>query len=115
MFDVDKTAVRIREKRVERNLTQQQLADAMDVSYQAVSNWERGTSMPDISKLGDLAGILQCSVDELLGLEQKSCTEIHNHPMEEMQQQNVESIDELCGIAPFLRREIVDQLAKRIR
>ena len=38
----------------------------MGVSYQAVSNWERGNSMPDISKLPELAGIFRVSVDSLL-------------------------------------------------
>ena len=44
MFDTTKVAKRIKEARVAQNLTQMQLADAMGVSYQAVSNWERGVS-----------------------------------------------------------------------
>ena len=39
----------------------------MGVSFQAVSNWERGASMPDIGKLPELARALGVSVDELLG------------------------------------------------
>ena len=45
MFDTTKVAKRIKEARVAQNLTQMQLADAMGVSYQAVSNWERGGSL----------------------------------------------------------------------
>ena len=45
MFDTTKVAKRIKEARVAQNLTQMQLADAMGVSYQAVSNWERGDSL----------------------------------------------------------------------
>lgn len=44
MFDIMKAARNIREARIARNLTQMNLADAMEVSYQAVSNWERGVS-----------------------------------------------------------------------
>ena len=44
MFDTMKVAKRIREARIGKNMTQMQLADAMRVSYQAVSNWERGVS-----------------------------------------------------------------------
>lgn len=67
MFDTMQTAKRIKEMRMKNNMTQMGLADALGVSYQAVSNWERGNSMPDISKLGELSGLLGCSIDELLG------------------------------------------------
>jgi transcriptional regulator with XRE-family HTH domain len=57
---------KIANMRKEKNITQMELADAMGVSYQAVSNWERGNSMPDISKLPELVELLGCSIDELL-------------------------------------------------
>ena len=56
MFDTMKVARKIREARNARNMTQMALADEMGVSYQAVSNWERGNSMPDISKLEQQIG-----------------------------------------------------------
>ncbi len=67
MFDTMMIGKRIAELRKQKNLTQPELADAMGVSFQAVSNWERGNSMPDISKLSDLAEILGTTVDDLLG------------------------------------------------
>ena len=54
MFDIMKVAANIKEARIAQNMTQMSLADAMEVSYQAVSNWERGNSMPDIAKLEQL-------------------------------------------------------------
>lgn len=42
MFDIMKVARNIKEARIARDMTQMNLADAMEVSYQAVSNWERG-------------------------------------------------------------------------
>ncbi len=66
MFDTMKVARKIRAARVAQNMTQMQLADVMEVSYQAVSNWERGNSMPDISKLTQLGSVLQISLDDLL-------------------------------------------------
>ena len=45
MFDTMKVAKRIKEARMAKNMTQMNLADAMSVSYQAVSNWERGGSL----------------------------------------------------------------------
>ena len=67
MFNTMKTAHKIKEARIAQNMTQMNLADAMEVSYQAVSNWERGNSMPDISKLEQLCRILDITLEELLG------------------------------------------------
>lgn len=67
MFDTVKIGRKIAELRKSKNMTQFELADAMGVSFQAVSNWERGNSMPDISKLAELSEILGTTVDELLG------------------------------------------------
>lgn len=55
MFDTENIGMRISELRKAKNMTQMELADHMNISFQAVSNWERGNSMPDISKLPELA------------------------------------------------------------
>jgi len=57
----------IRSRRTDASLTQAELAERLNVSAQSVSHWERGESLPDISLLPDLACILNCSVDMLLG------------------------------------------------
>lgn len=67
MFDTVKVGKIISQKRKEHNMTQLALADKLGVSFQAVSNWERGYSMPDISKLPELAALFGCSIEELLG------------------------------------------------
>ena len=67
MFDTVKIGQTIKALRQKKDMTQMNLADGLGVSYQAVSNWERGNSMPDISKLKELAGVLGCTIDELLG------------------------------------------------
>ena len=67
MFDTVKVGKIIAQKRKEHNMTQLALADRLGVSFQAVSNWERGNSMPDISKLPELAELFECSIEELLG------------------------------------------------
>lgn len=58
---------RIAQKRKELGYTQQNLADKLNISFQAVSKWENGSSTPDVHLLPELAGILQTSVDSLLG------------------------------------------------
>ncbi|MBQ8280115.1 MAG: helix-turn-helix domain-containing protein [Roseburia sp.] len=67
MFDTNKVASTIKTARTRMNMTQMNLADEMGVSYQAVSNWERGNSMPDISKIPELCKILNISFEELVG------------------------------------------------
>ncbi|SHJ49020.1 Helix-turn-helix [Hathewaya proteolytica DSM 3090] len=49
-----------------KGLTQNELGDRLCVSYQAVSKWERGESMPDVGLLVDLANILETSTDNIL-------------------------------------------------
>ncbi len=60
-------AKRIRSKREKRGLKQQDVANALNVSPQAVSKWERAENAPDIAILGPLAKLLDVSVDWLLG------------------------------------------------
>lgn len=49
------------------NMTQEALAQRLHVSAQAVSKWENGQSMPDISLLGDLAAALSSDINSLMG------------------------------------------------
>ena len=53
-----------------KDLTQEQLADYMGVSPQAVSRWETGATSPDISALPLLAELFGITVDELLGIDE---------------------------------------------
>lgn len=66
MFDTIKVGKKIAELRKSHNMTQFELADELNISYQAVSNWERGNSMPDISKLPQLAELFNTSIDDIL-------------------------------------------------
>ena len=57
---------RISENRKRKNITQDQLAEQMGVSTQAVSKWENDISCPDISLLPPLADYFNTTIDELL-------------------------------------------------
>ena len=74
MADMQEIGRRIAALRKAKNLTQAELAEQLSVSYQAVSNWERGESMPDIFKLPTLAAVLGTSVDALLKLRRRNRT-----------------------------------------
>ncbi len=55
--------------RKKSGMTQQEMADLLQVSPQSVSKWETGVSLPDITLLPGLAEILGVTVDQLLGLQ----------------------------------------------
>lgn len=62
----------LKELRKERNMTQQQLAEQLNVSTRTVSRWETGTNMPDISVLVELAEFYDVSIPEIIDGERKS-------------------------------------------
>ena len=65
-MDQKKTGKFIAELRKEQNMTQQELADRLNVTDRAVGNWENGRRMPDYSILMELCARLNVSVNELL-------------------------------------------------
>jgi len=67
---------RIAQLRKEKELKQDDLAQMLDVSAQAVSKWENDQTCPDISLLPRLARILGVSVDELLSGKQEPAVRI---------------------------------------
>lgn len=52
--------------RKEKGLTQTELGERLGISFQAVSKWERGETLPDTALLPDLADILETSIDRIL-------------------------------------------------
>ena len=63
---------KIAQLRKEKKVSQEELADALFTSRQAVSKWERGESDPDIDRLKDLAIFFGVSIDYLLGYDIES-------------------------------------------
>ncbi len=58
----------IRRLRAAKDMTQEQLADALGVSFQSVSRWENGTNYPDIELIPEIALYFGISADDLLGM-----------------------------------------------
>lgn len=63
------------ELRKAAGLSQEELAEKLGVSRQAVSKWESGSAQPELAKLGELSRIFGVSVDELLSLERADAQE----------------------------------------
>ena len=66
MLDREKVGRAIAEQRRSKGMTQKQLADILNVSYQAVSRWEQGQSLPSVDMIYDIAQSLETTVDYLL-------------------------------------------------
>lgn len=52
--------------RTDKGLTQSELGERLGVSFQAVSKWERGETLPDTALLPDLANVLETTIDNIL-------------------------------------------------
>lgn len=63
----DSFGKRFQELRKEKKMTQEEVAERLNISSQAVSKWENDISYPDISLLVEIANMFGTSVDTLLG------------------------------------------------
>lgn len=70
---------KIKKLRIEKNLTQKDLADRLYVTFQTVSKWENDENEPDVSTLRELAKVFECSLDYLLSEDEK-VTEVEIEP-----------------------------------
>lgn len=113
MFDMQQVGKTISGLRKARNLTQMELADKLNISFQAVSNWERGQTMPDIAKLGELAEIFGVSIDELLG-NGKSAEVVEKLIRDEPIQEEL-SAESFLDVAPLVKPSQAEKLWKNVQ
>lgn len=110
MFNMERIGLKISELRKSQNMTQMELADKMNISFQAVSNWERGNSMPDISKLPELAELFGVTIDQLLGAKSELLDSVLNKKTADYLQHNSVTADEFKEIAPILKPQQADTI-----
>lgn len=60
----------LRNFRKKNDLTQEELADRLGVTYQSISRWENGSTYPDLELIPAISEVLSVTVDELLGMPQ---------------------------------------------
>ncbi|MDF2586940.1 MAG: immR 3 [Anaerocolumna sp.] len=112
MFNMENIGKNISELRKSKNMTQMELADKMNISFQAVSNWERGISMPDISKLPELVQLFEVTIDELLGENSNLLESVITNNTVEFLNHNILDTNEFKKIAPIIKPEQADQIFK---
>lgn len=95
----------IQEKRKEKGLTQQQLADALYISDRAVSKWERGKSIPDASTMVPLCKILDISLTELFTgeeIEEERRPSVNEEALLQMKKEKEDGERRILKVEPFL-------------
>ena len=99
--------------RVAKGMTQEQLAAILCVSPAAVSKWERNLANPSIEILWALADYFECSIDELVGREEKRLTKVGIYDCEKIQL--VEVAEELLMCSEISREEGLLALEDRMK
>ena len=86
-------AENLRSLRLEKGMTQEELAEALCVTSQSVSKWERGETYPDITLLPGLANLFGTSLDSLVGMDkmrgEEACYKIHDRANRLMKEGNL--------------------------
>lgn len=100
-MDQQKVGALLRALRKEKNVTQEQLAEALGVSNRSVSRWENGKTLPDFDLLLELAKYYGVGIDEILAGERNVKT------MDEKAEKTIYQVAEYTS-------EEKDRLRKRI-
>lgn len=66
---------KIKELRKQRGLTQEQLSESIGISFQAVSKWETGVALPDVTLIPKIAGFFGVTTDEIFNFSLKEIEE----------------------------------------
>ena len=116
-MNMHEIGLRISALRKQRDMTQLELADKMGVSYQAVSSWERGSTMPDISRLPEISQVLAVSIDELLGNDDQAeiVKTVLNRQTDMYTEDNKPSLQDIAEVAPLLKPSQADDLVAKAK
>ena len=103
--------------RQNKNMTQEELANKLGVTPQALSKWERGISLPDTAMLPDIARMLEISTDYLLGISQENNTQNINSEIQNIIGENLrnslEPLELIFGrelVSLFKDKQYVDEI-----
>ncbi len=104
MLDVNKIGQKIGSFRKSFNMTQAALAEKLFVSYQAVSSWERGLTLPDIDKLKDLSELFGCSIEDIIGEDGREAEAIVDG--------KAPRLEDISAVAQIIEPKKLDELVK---
>jgi transcriptional regulator with XRE-family HTH domain len=125
MFDTRKIASYICNLRKDKDITQVELANMLNVSHQAVSKWERAESMPDVGILPELADILDVTVDDILNGGRPTKNNNEGQIINEVAKGNTQRVSQMLdnneiemesviNVAPMLKTSTLDKITSGI-
>lgn len=104
---------RIKELRLNKKLSQQELGNIIGVSKVSISGYENGTRTPNLDKLIELANYFKVSVDYLIGRDKKAYNEMDNKFVGYISEEDIELINELKHY-PNLYNNIIKDIPKKV-
>ncbi len=115
-IDAEKVGEQIVSLRKSKNLTQAELGERLSISFQAVSKWERGETLPDTAILLDLADALETSVDNLLSGGVKAFHFKGKLSVKDMREgiQCLERLGHLLGKQNLIYRHAIDGISEKM-
>jgi transcriptional regulator with XRE-family HTH domain len=98
---------RLSKARIGKGLTQENVAKILGITYQALSNYERGARDPDTELLAKLAELYSVSADYLLGLDTKKAPETiaAHHDGDEWTEEELEDIEKFKEYVKMRRKQ----------
>ena len=115
-----KISERIKKYREENHITQQELADKLYVSKQAISKWENDKSLPDVSMYPTIASLLNITVDELMGNEANNYRQMlceTSNKLSSVEIKNYNFSDHVINtfVAPELNIDVISEKRQNVR
>ena len=109
-MDNKKIGTTIAVLRNSKNMTQAELGERIGVSFQAVSKWERGETLPDVSLLPALADILETTIDYILRSGEPTFSFKGKIKVSDMIEgiQHLKKVGELLGTENIIYRYAID-------
>lgn len=105
---------RLKELRINNKITQQELGDIINVSKVSISGYEKGTRIPSLDTLIELANYFKVSIDYLIGREKKIYNEIDNKFIGYISEQDIDLIYELKHY-PNLYNIIIKDIPNKVK
>ena len=115
-MDVNKIGEHIAFLRKSKNMTQQELGERLNISFQAVSKWERGETLPDVSILLELAKMLETTADNILNGGERQLNFKGKLSAKDMKEaiNCLERVGSLLGKQNLIYRHIIDGLSEKM-
>jgi len=114
MFDIKKFGKAFSNLRKNADMTQNEVADKLNLSRQAVSKYERGESFPDISVLVSVADLFNITLDQLIGYGEPTNGEsLILKNVAKGEDIVAENISDVVNLAPLLKPSVLTKLSRK--